>query len=181
MSWRVAKSLDVLLTQINEIAPKRSKGSDGSIGDADHANRSSDHNPHCGPGVVTARDFTHDPKNGADMNAITEALRKAKDPRIKYVIWNKRMFSSYATSSHPAWTWRPYSGVNLHTAHAHVSVQCNESKDSARPWKLELPKPPALYEVDVAGKKSEFKRLKAAMRRVKSAVERGKRVIVRKR
>lgn len=135
MSWRVAVSLDVLLAQINEAAPQRSKISDGSIGDADHANRSSDHNPHCGPGVVTARDFTHDPENGADMNEIAEALRLSRDPRIKYVIWDKRMFSSYSGTGFNAWEWRPYNGVNLHTAHMHVSVNCG-SHDGSGQWSI---------------------------------------------
>lgn len=31
MTWRVAKSLEVLLAQINAIAPNRDKSSDGSI------------------------------------------------------------------------------------------------------------------------------------------------------
>lgn len=136
MSWRVAKSLDRLLVQLNEAAPKRSKISDGSIGDADHANRSSDHNPWCGPGVVTARDFTHDPDNGANMHKIAEEIRQSKDDRVKYVIWDKRMFSSYPTSTHAAWEWRPYSGVNLHTAHMHVSVNCGRRMDNERDWKI---------------------------------------------
>lgn len=134
MAWRVAASLDVLLEQINEAAPNRDKASDGSIGDTDHSKRTSDHNPWCGPGVVTARDFDHDPAAGADMNEWAEALRKSRDPRIKYVIWNKRMFSSYPTSGYAAWTWRPYTGPNLHTIHMHVSVQCNDSKDDKRKW-----------------------------------------------
>lgn len=136
MSWRVAEALDVLLEQINEIAPDRSKVSDGSIGDTAHSNRTSDHNPWCGPGVVTARDFTHDPDNGADMHEISDALCKSKDPRIKYVIWDERMFSSYATSSVAAWTWRPYTGINLHTKHMHVSLQCDGSKDSTKKWDI---------------------------------------------
>lgn len=135
MSWRVAISLDVLLEQINEMAPYRNKISDGSIGDADHANRSSDHNPWCGPGIVTARDFTHDPSAGADMDEIAEALRQSRDVRIKYVIWNKRMFSSYSGTGFEAWEWRPYSGPNLHTAHMHVSVQCGIHDDFGK-WSI---------------------------------------------
>lgn len=141
MTWRVAKSLERLLSQVNLLAPNRSTVSDGSIGDASHqAPATSDHNPHVKDGtvgVVTARDFTHDPMTGADMHLITEALRKSKDPRIKYVIWNERMFSSYATSTHSAWTWRPYSGTNLHTKHAHVSVQpLKNLYDSTRDWSV---------------------------------------------
>lgn len=89
MTWRVAKSLDKLLSQINTLAPNRSTLSDGSIGDAAHATTDSDHNPHVKDGdmgVVTARDFTHDPMTGADMERITEALRKSKDTRIKYCL-----------------------------------------------------------------------------------------------
>lgn len=139
MTWRVAKSLDILLRQINEVAPGRSILSDGSIASGSHtqANPSSDHEPHCDGNVVTARDFTHDPAKGADMNKITEALRQSQDARIKYVLWNHRMFSSYPTSTHKAWTWRPYSGSNPHDKHAHVSVQCNASKDSERPWSIQ--------------------------------------------
>lgn len=138
MAWRVAESLDRLLDQIDRLAPGRSKMSDGSIASGAHnlQNPSSDHEPHCGPGVVTARDFTDDPANGADMDAIANALRESKDVRIKYVIWSRRMFSSYPTSGYAAWTWRPYSGANLHTVHMHVSVQCNASKDSTKDWQI---------------------------------------------
>ena len=38
-AWRIAKSLDTLLAQLNALAPHRSKLSDGSIGDAAHATR----------------------------------------------------------------------------------------------------------------------------------------------
>ncbi len=126
MAWRVAKALDVLLAQINELAPGRSEVSDGSIGDAAHQTRTSDHNPWVPPpdgGVVTARDFTHDPGAGADMHKLSEALRLSEDRRIKYVIFNGRMFSGYATSGYAPWTWRPYSGINAHAAHMHISVQ----------------------------------------------------------
>ncbi|HKV33547.1 MAG TPA: hypothetical protein VJP89_04485, partial [Pyrinomonadaceae bacterium] len=61
MAWRVAKSLLRLREQINELAPNRSKASDGTIGDAAHASRKSDHNPWVKDGsigVVTAMDIT---------------------------------------------------------------------------------------------------------------------------
>lgn len=145
MAWRVAKSLDKLLEQINAIAPKRSKISDGAIGDATHATRDSDHNPWVkdgSMGVVTARDFTHDPKAGADMHDVTEAIRKSQDPRVKYVIWNRLMFSSYAASGKAPWTWRAYSGSNPHTKHCHVSVHPEKSKyDNTKAWNIRLRKP----------------------------------------
>lgn len=128
MSWRVAKSLDVLLGQINDAAPRRSKVSDGSIGDADHQNRNSDHNPWVGPGVVTARDFTHDPKSGADMRAWSEAVKD--DHRVKYVIFNRRIYNPSVSR-----TWRAYSGSNPHTLHMHVSVRTEQSHyDGTARW-----------------------------------------------
>lgn len=145
MAWRVAKSLDKLLAQIDAAAPKRSKVSDGAIGDAAHATRDSDHNPWVkdgAMGVVTARDFTHDPANGADMNEFTEAIRLSKDTRVKYVLWNRQMFSSYPASGYQPFMWRPYSGSNPHTKHAHVSVQPQKNLyDSVKAWVIQKRKP----------------------------------------
>ncbi|MQB02542.1 MAG: hypothetical protein GEU78_20460, partial [Actinobacteria bacterium] len=78
MAWRVARSLLTLRDQVDAAAPNRSKRSDGTIGDAAHASRSSDHNPWVkdgATGVVTAIDLTHDPAGGANMHTISEALR----------------------------------------------------------------------------------------------------------
>lgn len=138
MSWRTARSLNVLRAQVDAAAPGRSKRSDGTIGDAAHRARTSDHNAWVPPpagGVVTAWDVTHDPARGCDVAALTEALRRARDPRIKYVIHDRRMFSSYATRSVEAWTWRHYRGSNGHLTHAHVSVQPT-GYDRADVWTL---------------------------------------------
>lgn len=130
--WRVAKSLDVLLKQIDAMAPKRSKKHDGSIGDEAHASRASDHNPDKNR-VVKARDYTHDPANGADMAAITETLRVSRDPRINYVIHAGRIFSSTVQP----WKWRKYTGADAHLKHAHVSVVENPALyDDTRPWAI---------------------------------------------
>ena len=133
--WRVARSLDVLLGQLNAMAPKRSKASDGSVGDAAHqANASSDHNPHYGPGIVTARDYTHDPANGLDCQKLANALVAAKDPRLKYVIWNRRIVDSRPGNN--PWAWVNYSGTNPHTKHLHLSVMAAPICDDTRPWAL---------------------------------------------
>ena len=140
MAWRVANSLETLLAQVNAIAPRRSKASDGSIGDAAHAARKSDHNPN-EDGVVTARDFTHDPAGGFSAHAFAELLLKGKDPRIDYVISNGRIFYGPNNGVTP-WVWKSYSGSNPHTRHIHVSVQ--EEKrlyDDASPWAVNEPKP----------------------------------------
>lgn len=139
MAWRVAKSLLKLRDQVNAAAPNRSKLSDGTIGDAAHASRSSDHNPWVkdgSTGVVTAIDLTHDPAHGADMHVVSEALRRSGDPRRKYLIWNRRIASSIA-----GWAWRPYSGSNPHTKHMHLSVQPTKSLyDNTGAWSI-APKP----------------------------------------
>lgn len=127
--WRVARSLEVLLDEINAVAPGRSTASDGSIGDADHAETSSDHNPNAS-GVVCARDFTHDPGSGADMHRIAKQVRRSKHPALKYIIWNKRIWSRKR-----AWRgWRRYRGPNPHTRHMHVSVGIGPDGASTGPY-----------------------------------------------
>lgn len=140
-SWRVAKSITKLFEQVNVAAPNRSRATDGTIGDRDHQNRASDHNPHVtdssGVGVVTAGDITHDPGDNCDCAKITEALGLSRDSRIKYVIFNGRLFSSYPSGNHPAWTWRAYTGPNPHASHFHISVQPTQSLyDSTAPWSI---------------------------------------------
>jgi len=98
VAWRVAQSLNVLLHQINEHAPNRDRRSDGSIGDAAHATRTSDHNPWIldppGPNVVSARDFTHSPATGCDIGEIFEAIRLSKDRRGEDLIFDWQICSS---------------------------------------------------------------------------------------
>jgi len=126
-SWRVAKSLDTLLGQLNSAFPKRSKKSDGSVGDLAHASRASDHNPNAS-GVVTARDFTHDPAGGLDCNWLAAQLVASKDPRIKYVIWNRRIWNAKSG-------WVAYRGSNPHDKHLHLSVSVQPGWfDSTLPW-----------------------------------------------
>lgn len=134
MAWRVARSLEKLRDQIDAASPNRNKASDGTIGDADHQNRESDHNPWCGPGVVTAIDITHDPAKGVDIDKLTDDLQRSRDPRIKYVIANRLIMSGAGGPS--PWVWRAYYGSNPHTAHFHLSVNCNASKDDTRRWEL---------------------------------------------
>ena len=122
MAWRLAKSLDKLRGEVNAKWPNRSKASDGTIGDAKHATRSSDHNPHIKDGsigVVTAMDITNDPENGPTIKNLSETLRQNKDKRIKYVICDGRIFSSKVSP----WKWRKYTGASPHIHHMHVSVR----------------------------------------------------------
>lgn len=132
MTWRVAKSLETLLAQVNAMSPNRDKSSDGAIGDSRHAATRSEHNPDSN-GVVRARDFTHDPVHGIDSRKIAEALVASRDPRILYVISNGQINSSVKVP----WAWRPYTGTNAHTKHVHISVvEDPRLYDDTRPWAL---------------------------------------------
>lgn len=136
MSWRMAKSLDTLLAQINALSPNRDKSSDGGIGDATHSASVSDHNPDS-RGIVCARDFTNDPAHGMASEELAVALLASRDPRIRYIISNRKIAASYATGGQPAWAWRPYSGKNPHNHHVHVSV-VSAKADDTEPWVFDL-------------------------------------------
>jgi hypothetical protein len=125
---------------VNTRWPNRSKISDGTIGDAAHASRNSDHNPWVkdshGVGVVRAFDCT---AIGIDPTAYAEhirALGKAGDPRLVgggYVIWYLHIASEKGN-----WAWRKYTGPNGHTHHIHVSVSRNPAGyDSTASWGIE--------------------------------------------
>lgn len=132
--WRVAFSLQRLKEQINERWPNRSKVSDGTIGNAEHASRASDHNPYLrvdGMGVVTAFDITHDPLNGPDGAVLAESL--ITDIRVKYLIFNRRIWKARTGQ------WHPYTGPNPHNHHVHVSVKSEVGFfDNRSNWPLPL-------------------------------------------
>lgn len=126
------KALETLLNQINKAAPKRSKASDGWIGDTAHSARKSQHNPDA-DGSVDAIDITHDPKGGADMAIIADAIRQSKDKRVGYVIFNGRIFSG--PGGKQPFVWRTYTGSNKHTKHMHVDVTDRDQNDTT-PWSI---------------------------------------------
>lgn len=157
VSWRVARSLEVLLGEINAAAPNRSKVSDGSIGDAAHASRESDHNPwviYGGQGIVRARDFTHDPAGGLDCNYLATQLAAliavGGHPACRsgaYVIWNRRIFSFDRRNE----GWRTYTGSNPHDHHCHLSVSLDAAGfDSTAMWGVMIEEDPmADYEAQL--------------------------------
>ena len=124
--------------QVDQRWPKRNKASDGTIGDAAHASRNSDHNPwikeaNSRLGVVSAIDITHDPGNGPDCNVLAAALIRNGDKRIKYIIWSRRIWNPDISPY-----WRPYNGANTHTKHLHLSVRSTKGfYDNEAEWKLD--------------------------------------------
>ncbi|RDJ23530.1 hypothetical protein DWF00_22280 [Bosea caraganae] len=139
-AWRVAKALLALRIQVDALAPRRNKASDGTIGDRRHESSASDHNPWVrdgATGVVTAMDITHSPDLGCDAGTLAAAFREQRDPRIKYIIWNRRIANSSAVGGAPAWGWRRYTGANPHDHHIHISVKPEPaSYDSQTAWAL---------------------------------------------
>lgn len=135
---RIAKSLDTLRRQVNEKFPGRSKDSDGWIGNAEHQARTSDHNPWIKDGhdwVVSALDITNDPAHGLVSNDFAEMLIANRDPRIKYVISNRRIASGKGGPQ--PWVWRKYTGPNPHDHHYHISVLSDKGLyDDAREWDI---------------------------------------------
>jgi hypothetical protein len=141
MSWRLVRSLERLREQVRAAAPRSVPPATvasawGTIGDAAHSS-TSDHSPHVyaalGPTpVVCAADFPHAPALGLDGGLFAEALRRSRDPRIAYVIFNRRIFSS----TNAPWTWRTYSGSDPHDTHWHVSVVHTAAADDTRSWAM---------------------------------------------
>lgn len=127
MSWRVAKAAVKLREQYYALYPKRSRLSDGTIGDQAHKGTPSDHNPNK-DGVVTAIDFTHDPANGFDIAVESQRLVDSGDERIKYIIANSRIWE-------PGKGWRAYAGTNPHTKHMHLSLNARNCDDT-REWDI---------------------------------------------
>lgn len=142
MTWRVAKSLLKLREQVNALSPNRLKISDGTIGDAAHASRSSDHNPWFkdgSTGIVSGMDITHDPAHGVNSQALADSLVSSRDSRIKYIISNGRIISG-SDGPHP-WVWRKYTGKNPHNHHVHISVKPEKALyDNEAPWKIAVVK-----------------------------------------
>lgn len=136
MTWRLARSLVTLRSQVNLAHPGRYTGADGSIGDAAHqrTGSASDHNPWYGPGIVTAVDISHDPRHGFDIDSFTDELQAAKDLRIKYVIANGAIMSG--AFDYAPWVWRKYNGDNPHTSHVHISVRATPICDDASLWNI---------------------------------------------
>jgi hypothetical protein len=77
-------------------------------------------------GVVTAMDITHDAQHGCDAGILAESIRAHKDPRVKYIIWNRQIANSAPIQGHAAWAWRPYTRPNPHTKHIHISVHATK-------------------------------------------------------
>lgn len=147
MVWRLAECIRILRYEIDSLWPNRERTSDGTIGDAAHATRTSDHNPwiidNKGVGVVRAFDITHDPGNGPDCNKLANhfaEMMRINDKRISYVIWDRKIMSLARVGE----GWRSYTGSNPHDKHLHISVSTERHwYDSTESW--DILKGPAVF------------------------------------
>lgn len=132
MTWYLAPALSRLRTEINTLWPMRDRTSDGAVGDTSHAARKSDHNPdYSAGGIVRAIDIDEDLAPGMDSQMLIPQL--IRDPRVAYVIYEGRIWQNPAVFSRGGWL--PYTGVNAHEHHVHVSVRRGARWDSdASPW-----------------------------------------------
>lgn len=139
-NWELAPSLIKLMADVDAKWPKRKKVHDGSIGDASHAARASEHNPDhdadpMPKGYVSAVDITKD----SVAMAKTLLAELIGDDRVWYVIHDGFIYSR----THD-WAKRVYTGPNRHELHIHVSLrQTKEAANSTAGWfsKVDAPDP----------------------------------------
>lgn len=137
--WFLAPSLVGFINSVDRQFPNRDHSSDGSIGDAAHAARASDHNP-CwtctgySHGIVRAIDVDID-GNLPGRNLREEILYSAiRHPAVWYVISNGKIYSRTYD-----WVANDYTGPNPHEHHVHISIVRTEA--AARDTSFILRKP----------------------------------------
>jgi hypothetical protein len=119
--WHVDRGLETLVTQEKQKHPGMVVG---TIAGGGHAQTGTDHVPDptdkADPHGVDAADFMIGSHfTAADAESLFQALLSHRDPRIAYVIYNRRIFSSTVSP----WDVRKYTGTSdPHTNHVHVSV-----------------------------------------------------------
>jgi hypothetical protein len=138
MKPRLCKAGETLKAAINANYADRDKRSDGWVADARHVKAGTSDHIADASGIVRAIDIDRDlhgiPKPD-EMPYLADQIRlaaKAGDKRISYVI-----FAGKIASSKKRWAWRPYSGINQHNHHAHVSFTKQGDEDGS-PFQIPL-------------------------------------------
>lgn len=131
-----APACRAMLNEATRLWPNRNKASDGILPSAAHTiqNPKSDHER------GLAVDVTHDPANGCDVGVWADQICERRDPRVRYVIFNRRIWNpTYSTQ------WRSYSGTNPHTSHMHISIRSDQRDNTSSWWIPVLPdiRPPS--------------------------------------
>jgi len=150
MAWVNIPSLDSLVAEINRVGPDRSKESDGSIGDGEHAENSSDHNPdetgntpYEDPDTINevhAKDVTDKGPwlPGWSMERIVQTIltrcRSGQEKRLQNIIYNRRIWSASS-----GWVEKAYTGSNPHNKHAHFSGRYGSGSAPGNPEQITTP------------------------------------------
>jgi hypothetical protein len=146
--WILVPCLVRLRSEFNQIAPRRDKTSDGSIGDTAHQASQSDHNDdEVGNVPIRDADRIHEVhaidvdvdlrEPGLTMETVVQFLlkrcRSGAEKRLRYIIFNRRIWEQSN-----GWRQRPYTGPNPHDHHAHFSSSYTTSHEaSMASWHLE--------------------------------------------
>lgn len=137
-NWFLVPCLVELRNEFNDLAPKRDKGADGSIGDAAHQSSTSDHNPDSKGRVLAVDIDSSGPwPDGMTFDAavllVVGRCRSGAEDRIEYIIWNRFIYSRST-----GFAKRTYTGTaDPHTNHAHFSARHDHHGESdMRAWGL---------------------------------------------
>jgi hypothetical protein len=144
MAWVKTKWVDSLFAAFNRRFPNRDRSTDGTIGNPDHAEGVSGHNPDDTPGVraeredpdtkqeVRAADVDDDLRDpaGLTMQSVIDAILRtpADRDRLIYIIYNR-----FIWRRSNGWKRESYGGDNPHTSHAHFSGDPAADENGA-PW-----------------------------------------------
>lgn len=150
MAWINIPASISLVNEFNAAFPERDKASDGTIGDGEHSQTSSDHNPdetgrtpyedNDDTNEVHARDVDDDlRKAGWSMQRVVDIIlarcRSGAEKRIRYIIYNRRIISA-------SWgwgSWHAYDGPSPHTEHAHFSFFYGSGNGVGNPENITSP------------------------------------------
>lgn len=147
-SWILIAAGKSLFTAFDVLAPDRDHASDGSVGDAAHADEVSDHNPD-ETGSVPIHDAdkineVHAIDVDSDLHApgltmedvvqfVLARCRSGAERRLRYVIYSRRIWEA-----DNAWRQRTYTGASPHTEHAHFSFSYTTNLEASTvSWHLE--------------------------------------------
>ncbi|SCL33552.1 hypothetical protein GA0074694_6258 [Micromonospora inyonensis] len=144
-AWALVAWIIQLRRELEEIAPRRDKTSDGTIGDQAHQDSKSGHNPdESGRSERTDADSKNEVRAfdiDADLNVpgltmqmlvahLVGRCRAGLERRLIYIIYRGVI---WAASS--GWEARTYAGSNPHNEHAHLSGHPDGDEDG-RPFGL---------------------------------------------
>jgi hypothetical protein len=130
-TWYLNRALSGFREAVNARWPRRDKSSDGTIGDAAHAARSSDHNPDP-DGSVDAWDMDVD---GVDV----ELLKQVFEDHESAAYWIHNDQIAFRVEG---WRRKSYAyagpGRNRHTKHVHWNTR-SSYEASTKPWIIPTP------------------------------------------